>query len=449
MCTLLHRQLSAGRARRVMHACVHAATCDPRHACGCGQCERMLFAGRHGIRMLDKEENLWDRSRGQGLARSDIPDAGDVSRLDVLVGMLTVSNWAPTTRGSYNRWFAAWLSFCLLHSIRPLPVEEAWFCRFLTYLACYYSKSTVSIAVASVVALSKHNGHKHPVKTSQKVQLLLHGIDRTGLAGLKAPKFIIDQQFVVKMCTVFLEHFPIFDASLFDPNVHQSGPFGKSIVLLRGVSMILLGLAAGLRAGEVGKLTVCCWQARLLESVYVHVKLAKNGRNGEESGAYLFRDTGRFVDNLSAIAFFEEFWFPFLKSQGIRQSRHCTHARYPASHCRECPPLFPTWPHNRASAMRAVTPSEVTSVVKQWATLIGLDPSKYSAISFRRGSVSVAAAAKVCRNIRQKHIRWKTKEMQDTYTEASVEEMLEFGRALQQSVRRTMQCQGKTVTFQS
>ena len=98
--------------------------------------------------------------------------------------------------------------------------------------------------------------------------------------------------------------------------------------------------------------------------------------------------------------------------------------------------------------MRAVTASEVTSVVKQWAILIGLDPSKYSAISFRRGSVSVAAA-KVCRNIRQKHIRWKTTDMQDNYTEASVEEMLEFGRALQQSVRRTMHCQGKTVTFQS
>ena len=87
--------------------------------------------------------------------------------------------------------------------------------------------------------------------------------------------------------------------------------------------------------------------------------------------------------------------------------------------------------------------------MKQWARLIGLDPSQYSAISFRRGSVSLAAAAKVCRNIRQKHIRWKTKDMQDTYTEASVEEMLEFGKALQQTVRKSMQCQGKTVTFRS
>ena len=400
--------------------------------------------------MLDKEENLWDQSRGQGLARSEIPVAGDVCGLDRLAGMLMMSNWAPSTRGSYNRWFLTWLSFCLLHSISPFPVDEVWFCRFLTYLACYYSKSTVSIAVASVVALSKHNGYSHPVKSSQRVQLILHGIDRTGLAGLKAPKFIIDQQFVVKMCKLFLDKFPVFDASLFDPTVRPvSGKWGKTIVLLRGVAMILLGLAAGLRAGEVGKLTMCCWRDRLLQSVYVHVKLAKNGRNGEESGAYLFRDTDGFAGNLSAISFFEEFWFLFLKSRGFRQSDRCTHARAPASHCRACPPLFPTWPHNRESAMRAVTASEVTSVVKQWAILIGLDPSKYSAISFRRGSVSVAAAAKVCRNIRQKQIRWKTAEMQDSYTEASVEEMLEFGKALQQSVRRSLHNQGKTVTFKS
>ena len=181
----------------------------------------------------------------------------------------------------------------------------------------------------------------------------------------------------------------------------------------------------------------------------MHVKLAKNGRNGEESGAYLFRDTGSFEANMSAISFFEEFWFPFLKSQGVRQSSLCTHTRFPASHCQYCPPLFPTWPNSNKGSTRAVTPSEVTSVVKQWARLIGLDPSQYSAISFRRGSVSLAAAAKVCRNIRQKHIRWKTEDMQDTYTEASVEEMLEFGKALQQTVRKSMQCQGKTVTFRS
>ena len=399
--------------------------------------------------MLDKEENLWDKSRGQGLAKSEAPSASCVDRLDVLMDMLMMSNWAPSTRGSYNRWFATWISFCLRHDIRPLPVNETWFCRFLTYLACYYSKSTVAIATASVVALCKHNRCDHPVKSSQAVQQLLHGIDRTGLAGLKAPKFIIDHQFIIKMGKAFIQQFPVFDPTLFDPLVRKSGSWGKSIVLLRGVAMILLGLAAGLRASEVGKLTVCCWQSRLLESVYVHVKLAKNGRNGEESGAYLFRDTGSFEANMSAISFFEEFWFPFLKSQGVRQSSLCTHTRFPASHCQYCPPLFPTWPNSNKGSTRAVTPSEVTSVVKQWARLIGLDPSQYSAISFRRGSVSLAAAAKVCRNIRQKHIRWKTEDMQDTYTEASVEEMLEFGKALQQTVRKSMQCQGKTVTFRS
>ena len=86
-------------------------------------------------------------------------------------------------------------------------------------------------------------------------------------------------------------------------------------------------------------------------------------------------------------------------------------------------------------------------MVKQWASQIGLDPTFYSAISFRRGSVSIAAAEKVARNIRQKQCRWKSKTTQDVYTELSVDEQLEFGKALAKRVKKSRRSKGKSVDF--
>ena len=86
-------------------------------------------------------------------------------------------------------------------------------------------------------------------------------------------------------------------------------------------------------------------------------------------------------------------------------------------------------------------------MTKHWAAQIGRDPTQYSAISFRRGSVSLAAAEKVARNIRQKQCRWKSKGMQDVYTEVSVAEALEFGKALSENVKRSKRGKSKSVGF--
>ena len=86
-------------------------------------------------------------------------------------------------------------------------------------------------------------------------------------------------------------------------------------------------------------------------------------------------------------------------------------------------------------------------MVKQWAAQLGLDATQYSAISFRRGSVSIAAAAKVARNIRQRQCRWKSKHMQDGYTEMSISEALQYGKALSQKIQKSRKNRGKSVDF--
>ena len=146
--------------------------------------------------------------------------------------------------------------------------------------------------------------------------------------GTRAKKFIVDGSFIVSMCSDFLEEYPVFDAERFDPTVSVQSDEDRSIMWLRAVAIILLGLEIGARAGEITRMTVCCWQAREDGSVYVLVHLAKNGKNGELSGAVLVRGSGGFKDNYSAISFFEEFYFPFLRVQGLGLSNGCIASKY-------------------------------------------------------------------------------------------------------------------------
>ena len=110
---------------------------------------------------------------------------------------------------------------------------------------------------------------------------MLKAISAVGMCGTRSKKFIVDGSFIVAMCSDFLEEYPVFDAERFDPTVSVQSDEGRSIMWLRAVAMILLGLEIGARAGEITRMTVCCWQARDDGSVYVLVHLAKNGKNGE------------------------------------------------------------------------------------------------------------------------------------------------------------------------
>ena len=140
------------------------------------------------------------------------------------------------------------------------------------------------------------------------------------------------------------------------------------------------------------------------------VHLAKNGKNGELSGAVLVQGEGGFKDNYLAISFFEEFYFPFLQSQGLGLSKQCIVSKFQTAVCPACSLMFLVWPHSKTKdqgSVKSVAVSQVTSSEKKWAVRIRREASNYSAISFRRGSVSLAAAAKVDRNIRKRHCRWK------------------------------------------
>ena len=159
------------------------------------------------------------------------------------------------------------------------------------------------------------------------------------------------------------------------------------------------------------------------------------------------RGEGDFSKSFSAVAFFEEFYIPFMADQGWGVSEDCISGKFRTALCPACSPLFPVCNRGKDKDVHTINRSGITSAVKKWATKIGRDAANYSAISFRRGSISIAAAEKVSRDIRKKHMRWKSEEMQDVYTEVSSSNSKVFGAAIRKAVQKSRRAKGKSVRF--
>jgi hypothetical protein len=89
----------------------------------------------------------------------------------------------------------------------------------------------------------------------------------------------------------------------------------------------------------------------------------------------------------------------------------------------------------------------VSDVVKRWAVRIGRDKAKYSAVSLRRGSTSIAAAKGVSKKIRQSHGGWKSKRMLQVYTELSTSKEKAVSKAIHRAMKKSRACKAKKVQF--
>jgi hypothetical protein len=116
----------------------------------------------------------------------------------------------------------------------------------------------VNIAVAALAALHGWNGFDNPIKNDSVLQDLLKSIEKSGLAGTRSKKFVVDESFVVRMCSYFVADCPCFDKEVFDPWRAASTDVERSVMWLRGLCMILVGLELGLRCSEVFSPTVMC-----------------------------------------------------------------------------------------------------------------------------------------------------------------------------------------------
>ena len=406
-----------------------------------------LLQGAEGVKLFDEGESTWDVYRGRSWPEDLIPEVTDVRGLDMLADGLEQAKWRPASRSLYNSYFRAWTSFSIVHECTLMPAEPAWLKRWLVWMALHYAATTVGTAAAAVVAVHVLNGYAHPMQ-DKEIGHLLAGVKAVGIVGSRAPKYIVDSNFVVGMVDLFLGEFPYFRERWFDPTRKNC----DSVRWMRGVALVLVGLELGVRPSSLARLTSCCWKRRLDGSVAVQIDLAKNVKNGKLFEVVLVQAPGSFKDNYSAISFMEEFIFPFMESQGqVADTNRCVKLRHRTAHCDQCPHLFASWSRSAREKVRkqAIRPSEVSDMVKKWAVRLDRDPKNYSAVSLRRGSQSIAAARRIDKKIRKKHGGWQSKgnRMPDIYTEVSKSKQKKVGKAIHDTVQRSKVNRGRKVRF--
>ena len=154
-------------------------------------------------------------------------------------------------------------------------------------LTLHYAASTVQISASAVAAIHKLNGLESPITAN--LQGLLKAVQAVGVCGSRCKKFIVDSSFVVAMCSEFLQQFPVYDTQVFNPFLRPTCDSERTMMWLRGVAIILLGLEVGARASEICRMTLCCWAPRKDGSVYVAIKLVKNGKSRGSVGSRIRR----------------------------------------------------------------------------------------------------------------------------------------------------------------
>ena len=226
--------------------------------------------------LLPRHATVWNQNCSRQLVDVFVVRPMAVAELDWLSGELRLSRWAPTTRRSYDVWLRTWFLFCQVNGVVSLPACPKWLQRLFTWLALHCSISAMNLAATEIAAAHSHHGLPHPYKDEHSLPDLISAIKKSGMCGTRAEKFVVDSKFVVDMCKKFLEWFIVFDKDRFDPRTQPKSEARRTVLWLRAVAIVLLGLEAGLWCNEVVYLSAC-WVYVAGGDVELHVKLAKNG----------------------------------------------------------------------------------------------------------------------------------------------------------------------------
>ena len=393
-------------------------------------------------RMFEVEENIFDLYRGDRLPVEQSHLASEQVMEKMTVSLVN-SSWAPSTRRLYHGWILVWMSFCTLVQAAALPACRKALARWIVSLSTMCATSTVHVAMSAITGWHALNDVENPIRASPMLGRLWTAVRRVNGLGVRKKKAICDHAFVAGMYRLF----------------RGMGSM-HTWVQLRSMAWFLVGFEAGMRVGEVCGLTVCCWVRLMNRNVELKIVQTKNNR-----WLSMMADRARLVwsekslDVLpSAVRFVEELWLPFMAKKGIIDKdwslklvtcgqirRHgCRFGLDSAFVCDKCPPLFPTFPSG--GGYGSMSRAHVTEMVKFWARCLGFDPRQFSGISFRRGSVSVAATQKIALELRMKQFRWLSEETPHVYTDMGDVEKNKVGAALHKAVGDSVRLASKLKT---
>ena len=380
--------------------------------------------------MFEVEENVFDLHRGDRLP-VDLSHLVSEKVMDTMTVSLVNTSWAPSTRRLYQGWVVIWVSFCFAVGAVALPACRHALGRWIVSLSAMYATSTVHVAMSAIIGWHALNDFENPIRASPMLGRLWTAVRRVNGLGVRRKKALCDHVFVANMYRLW------------------RGLEGMHTwTQIRAMAWFLVGFEAGLRVSEVCNLTVCNWIRLMNGSVELKVVQTKNNKwlSMMADRARLVRAVKGLTEMPSAVRFIEERWMPFLAERGVipkgwavelqvtGQVRRpgCRFGLDTAFVCDRCPPLFPTFP--ASGKWGAMSRAHVSETVKFWARCLGFDPRQFSGISFRRGSVSVAATQKIALELRMKQFRWLSEETPHVYTDLGDVEKDKVGAALHKAV---------------
>ena len=381
------------------------------------------------IEYFSGEENIFDLTRGDNPNISHDMLVHD-GVMETLSSQFVQTSWAASTRRLYHGWVLIWITFCGLLGACVLPADPHALGRFITTMSTMYASSTLYVAISAIIGWHALNDVSNPVRASPRLMRMWTAARRVNGTGVRRKKAVCDDMFVAGYFKLYMVQ-PC-----------------KTLVDIRSMAWFLVGWEAGLRVSEACNLTVCNWIRIAKGDVELKVVQTKNNRwlSLTADRAYFKKAVAAWHVLPSAVRFVEEVWLPmmasmhvipvtwFVQLEGVGQVRAegCRFRTNSTFECDVCPRLFPTFP--RGGQWGTMSKAHVAERVKVVAQALGMDPSQFSGISFRRGGVSVAAQQKVELELRMKQFRWLSEVTPHEYTDMGEVERAKVGAALHKAV---------------
>ena len=254
---------------------------------------------------------------------------------------------AHNTLRAYQADFRDFSAFCIKNGLASMPTEPKILSIYLTHLSKSSKYSTLKRRIASISVIHKMKGHyldtKHPI-----IMENLHGIKRTLGSRQKSKKPILIND--LKLIINVIDEINIKATSgLEEVKI-------KSLDIKRDKALILLGFAGGFRRSELVNIGHEDLEF-VQEGIKIFIKRSKTDQSGEGT--------------IKAIPYFDNEKYCPVKA--LKNYMNCAFSE------------------SSKGKIFNVSDKLVALIVKKYASLAGLNASKYAGHSLRSGFATSAA----------------------------------------------------------
>ena len=278
------------------------------------------------------------------------------------------SSKSEATKKAYRADFEHFTSWCMKHSLSPLPARPETVAFYITSLAdAEYATSTIGRRMVAISQAHKLTNHESPT-TAQAVREVWKGIRREHGTAQKSkrPLMTVEIRRIVQQ---------LDDGEIID---------------VRDAALLLIGFSGGLRRSEVVGLDVDDLEEREKGLV---LRLRKSKTDQEGKGQMVGIPRGRHEETCPVRTV--QAW---LDDAGF-----------------EAGPVFRSVSKGGTVADGRLSGRAVNLVVKKHVESIGLDPARYGAHSLRSGFATAAARAGASEREIMRHTRHKSRQIVRRY----------------------------------